>query len=305
MFDEGRNSEILRMLRERKAKRVLIQIPEGLKTGVQSLIDFLEKSGIGTWLSIEPCFGSCDLRDEEAEKLGCDLLLHIGHKDLGLKTKVPVVYYEYHMDFDFAPLLETALKRLKVYRKICLVTTIQFVRNLETAKKFLEKKGFEVCLGKDILGCDVSNAEKFENIIDAYLFIGSGRFHPLGLQEKTGRPVLFLDIEKLTLEDLSEEKAKLEIRRQMRIQKAKDLGNFGIIVSTKKGQFHLKTAEKAKSLLKKKGKHVYMLACDQLTPEKLLGMEIDVIVNTACPRIREDSGQLGKVVIDPDDIELL
>jgi len=173
MFDLKRNSEIFRIIREGKAKRILIQVPEGLKSSVGNLIDFLEKKGLEVMLSVEPCFGSCDLRNEETKKLGCDLLLHIGHKDLGLKTKVPAVYYEYFIDFDFVPLIKLILKKLK-FRKICLVTTIQFVKNLDPAKKFLEKNGFKVYLGKDILGCGISNAKKFENLIEAYIFIGSG-----------------------------------------------------------------------------------------------------------------------------------
>ncbi|MEE9323223.1 MAG: diphthamide biosynthesis enzyme Dph2 [Candidatus Aenigmarchaeota archaeon] len=304
MFDLKRNSKVLKLIKSKKAKRVLIQVPEGLKIGVGNLIDFLEKNGLEVMLSVEPCFGGCDLRDNEAKELGCDLLLHIGHKDLGLKTKPPVVYYEYFMDSDFVPLLRKFLKKLK-FRKICLVTTIQFAKNLDSAKRFLEKNGFKIYLGKDILGCDVSNAKRFEGISECYLFIGSGRFHPLGLQERTSKPVLFLDIEKRALEDLSKEKNKLEVKKEMRIQKAGGLRNFGIIISTKKGQLRLKTAENVKKTLKKRGKNVYMLVCDQLIPEKLLGLEIDVLVNTACPRIREDCEQFRKVILNPEDVESL
>lgn len=304
MFDRKRNSEILGMIRKRKAKKVLIQVPEGLKTGVNKLIDFLESEGIETLFSIEQCFGSCDLKSEEAEMFKCDLLLHIGHKDLGLKTKVPVVYYEYFMDLDFVPSVKLILKKLK-FRRVCLVTTIQFVKNLEPVKKFLEGRGFKIYLGNEILGCDISNAKKFENSVDAYLFIGSGRFHPLGLQGKTNKPVLFLDIEKRTFEDLSKEKKKLAIKGEMRIQKARTLRNFGVIISTKKGQTHLKKGEKVKAQLEKLGKNVYMLVCDRLTPEKLLGLKIEVLVNTACPRITEDSEQFKKVILNPEDIEKL
>jgi 2-(3-amino-3-carboxypropyl)histidine synthase len=225
----------------------------------------------------------------------------MGHKGFGLKTEIPVVYYKYFMDFDFVPLLKLVFKKLN-WRRVCLVTTIQFIKNLEPVKKFLEKNGFKVYLGGEILGCDISNAKRFENLTEAYIFIGSGRFHPLGLQEKTNKPVLFLDIEKRTFEDLSKEKNKLRVKGGMSIQKARDLKNFGIVISTKKGQSRLKKAEKTKLELEKKGKDVYMLVCDRITPEKLMGMGIDVLVNTACPRIREDSGQFKKVILDPEDI---
>jgi 2-(3-amino-3-carboxypropyl)histidine synthase len=304
MFDQERCMEILALLRKQRAKRILLQVPEGLKAGAQNLIDFLEKKRIECVLSLEPCFGACDLRDREAKLLGCDTLLHIGHADLGLEAEVPVVYYEYFIAYDFIPLLKMVIRKIK-YRKICLVSTIQFKKSLESAKKFLGKRGFAVKLAGPILGCDVADAKAYERLVQCYLFIGSGRFHPLGLQEKTSKPVLFLDVENRSLEDLSEEKGEMEIRRQLRIEKAKGLRNFGIAVSTKPGQLRRKEADEIKRKLVKRGKRVYMLAADQLTPEKLLGLKIDVLINTACPRLREDAEQFGKTIMNPEDAENL
>jgi len=301
MFDEKREKEILSLLARRKTRKVFIQVPEGLKTGVQNLADFLEKNGISTIISVEPCFGACDLRDRESRALGCDVLLHIGHADMKLKSEIPVVYYEYFIDYDFIPLVKLLMKQIK-FRKICLVSTVQFTRSAESAKKFLEKNGFFVRIGMPILGCDVSNAKKFEKMVECYLFIGSGRFHPLGLQEKTEKPVLFLDIEKRTLEDLSKEKPKMEIKRRMRIEKAKYAKSFGIMVSTKPGQLRMKHAEEIKRKLEKSGKKAYILAADQFTPEKLLGLKIDVLIDTACPRLAEDSEQFKNMILDYEEV---
>ena len=304
MFDEKRNSEILKMLRDGNAKRVLVQVPEGLKTSVQKLADFLEKNGVEPFISIEPCFGACDLRGREAKALGCDALLHIGHADMEIKAEVPVFYYAYYIDYDFVPLLKMILRQIK-FRKICLVSTVQFLKSIESAKKFLEKNGFTVYVGGSVLGCDASNARRFEKMVDCYLFIGSGRFHPLGLQEKTQKPVMFLDIERRVLEDLSEEMDMMKIRKKMRLEKAKDAKKFGILVSTKPGQNRVKRAVDLKIKLARMGKNVYILAGDYFTAEKLLGLKIDVLVNTACPRIREDYEQFNKIILDPEDVNEL
>lgn len=304
MFDESRNSEILKMLRDGNAKRVLVQVPEGLKTSVQNLADFLEKNGVEPFISVEPCFGACDLRGREAKVLGCDALLHIGHADMEIKAEVPVFYYAYYIDYDFVPLLKMILRQIK-FRKICLVSTVQFLKSLESARKFLEKNGFTVYVGGSVLGCDTSNARRFEKMVDCYLFMGSGRFHPLGLQEKTEKPVLFLDIEKRTLEDLSEKINTMKIRKKMRLEKAKDAKKFGILVSTKPGQNRVKKAMDLKMKLARTGKNVYILAGDYFSAEKLLGLKIDVLVNTACPRIREDYEQFKKVILDPEDVDEL
>ncbi|UCC92092.1 MAG: diphthamide biosynthesis enzyme Dph2 [Candidatus Aenigmatarchaeota archaeon] len=312
MFDRKKKGVILRKLKGGDVNKVFLQVPEGLKTGALELIDFLEKNKIDVMLSVEPCFGACDLRDREAKMLGCDVLLHVGHSDFGLKTKIPVMYEEYEIPCDPVPLLEWHLKKLD-YDRISLGTTIQFVHCLERVKKFLERKGKRVYMGLparskregQVLGCDYSSAKPLEDKVDCFLFIGSGRFHPLGLQERVDKPVLFLDIEKNNLTNFFREKTRMETLRTMRIQKAGDLRNFGIVISTKPGQINLKTAESVREKLKSKGKNAYILVADQLTPEKLIGLKIDVLVNTACPRMREDFEQFRKVILDPEDVDSL
>jgi len=309
MFDRKRKEEIFKKLREAKARKVFLQVPEGLKMGALDLVNFLEERGIRTFLSVEPCFGACDLRDREAKDLECDLLLHIGHSDLGLGTKAPVIYEEYEIPCDPVPLIEWHLKRLD-FERISLVTTIQFAHCLEKVREFLESRGKKVHMGSagklkggQILGCDFSNAKKLEDKVDCFLFIGSGRFHPLGLQETVSKPVLFLDLEKKNLTNFFREKERMEMLRTMRVQKARDLRNFGVIVSTKPGQVNIEKAEIVRKKLISKGKNVYVLVADQFTPEKLIGLKIDVLVNTACPRIREDFEQFGKVILNAEDVE--
>ena len=304
LFDEKMVSEITGLLKKKRVKRIMLQVPEGLKTGVQSLSDALEKNGFEVLVSIEPCFGACDLRDREAKALDCDALLHIGHADMGVASEVPVIYYDYYMDYDFVPLLRVFANQIK-YKNICIVTTVQFLGAMKTAKKYMESRGFAVWDGGKIMGCDATLAKKCEKMVDCYLFIGSGRFHPLGLQERVVKPVLFLDIENRRLENLMGERDKSEIKRRLRIEKAKDMKNFGILISTKPGQIKIKLAMKIRRELKSAGKNAYMLVGDYFTAEKLLGMRIDVLVNTSCPRIRDDYEQFNKIILNPEDIEFL
>ena len=304
MFDAKRVSEITGLLKRKRAKRIMVQVPGGLKMSVQGLSDALEKNGFEVLVSIEPCFGACDLRDREAKALDCDALLHIGHADMGVEAVLPVIYYDYFMDHDFVPLLRDFTNHIK-YKNICLVTTVQFLGAIKAAKKFMESRGFSVRDGGKIMGCDSLQAKKYEKVVDCYLFIGSGRFHPLGLQERVGKPVLFLDIENRRLENLIGEKNKSEIRRRLRIEKARSMKNFGILVSTKPGQSKIKLALKIRSGLKAAGKNAYVLVGDCFTAEKLLGMRIDVLVNTSCPRIRDDYEQFNKVILNPEDVEEL
>ncbi len=301
---------ILRKVRARKAKRVFIQVPEGLKMGVLELSDSLEMEGIKAFISLDTCYGSCDLRDWEARCVGADLILHLGHSDMGLKSKIPVIYEECRADFDPVPLLERNLGRLKGYKRICPVTTLQFLGSLGRAREFLESRGKTVKTGMparagyagQVLGCDYSAARPLEGIVDCFLFMGSGRFHPLGLGMEVEKPVLFLDFEKGRLEDLDQEIQKLKLARASRREWAKGCQSFGILISTKPGQLELKTAEGVKKGLEAGGKRAYLLVFDEIRPDKLMGLRLDCLVNCACPRLAEDFESFGKIILEPGDV---
>ncbi len=304
--------KILPKLKRLRAKSVFIQVPEGLKTRALDFASKLEKAGIRTFISIEPCFGACDIRDREARLLGCDALLHVGHSDYGLKACLPVIYEEYRIDFDPVPLLRVCLPDLKPFRRIGLVTTVQYLPGLALASGFLKRHGKKVLLGAptrarypgQILGCDYSAAKSIEPSVDCFLFLGTGTFHPLGLSLEVEKPVLFLDLEGTGLIDLAQEKRSLQRIRYAQIAKASEARSFAILVSTKPGQAHPKQAEQAREKLEALGRRAWILVADQLTPSKLMGLKVEALVNTACPRIREDARLFKKPIISPGDIDL-
>ncbi|MFC2143848.1 diphthamide synthesis protein, partial [Candidatus Aenigmatarchaeota archaeon] len=225
---------------------------------------------------------------------------------------VPVIYEELRIDYDPTPLLRNALNDLKPFKKIGLVTTVQFLSCLDHAKKFLQKRGKKVYVGSSskgnpgqVLGCDFSAAKDLEGTVDCFLFMGSGTFHPLGLSITVKKPVFFLDFEGTQLLDLKDEKRRMENIRLLQIENARSCKSFGILVSTKPGQMRIKTAEESKEKLEKMGKKAWILVANEVTPEKLLGLQIDCLVNTACPRMREDSRLFKKTIIDPADVNRL
>ncbi|UCD06883.1 MAG: diphthamide biosynthesis enzyme Dph2 [Candidatus Aenigmatarchaeota archaeon] len=302
----------LKKISKFKAKNIFLQIPEGLKTQALEMVSALEKEGLEVFISVDPCYGACDLRDHEAKALGCDVILHVGHSDYGLKSRIPVIYEEFEMNYDPVPLLKNFLHDLKPYNKISLVTTVQFLSSLGHAKKFLQKRGKRVFIGSSkrgkagqVLGCDFSAAKSLERVVDCFLFMGSGTFHPLGLAMEMKKPVFFLDFEGSQLLSLKDEKRRMENIRLMQIEKAKSCKNFGVLGSTKPGQMRVRTAEGVKERLSELGKNSWILVADEITPEKLLGLQIDCLVNTACPRLREDSRFFKKPILEPRDVEKL
>lgn len=281
----------------------LLQIPDGLKRRALKIADEIED----VIIDCESCYGACDLAINEAKALGCDKIIHFGHSKL-IETDILVEYKEIREKFDIKPLLKKIdLKE----NRIGLISTLQFIDSLEEVKEFLEKSGKVVRIGKgrnyhgQILGCDISSAKSIEKNVDAFLYIGSGNFHPLGLALKTEKPVYFLNIEKNKLENLKELKEKFLKQRYAAIALAKDAKTFGILVSVKPGQMNLKLAKEIKNKLESDGKKAYILAFNEIKPEKLEGFDLDCYINTACPRIAIDNRiEFKKPILNSDEIEI-
>jgi len=278
----------------------ILQVPDGMKRKVLKIADDLGD----VLIDCESCFGACDLAIQEAKILGCDKIVHYGHSKV-IDTGITVEYIELRQDYDPLPLL----KRHSIKEnKIGLVSTLQFLDSLEKARKYLEEKGKAVRIGKgkfnqgQILGCDVLAARSVEKDVDAFLYIGSGNFHPLGLAMQTEKPVYFLDIEKGEIAVVDKEKFLKQ--KYAAIAIAKDARTFGILVSVKSGQLNLKLAKEIKKKLEAKGKKAYILIFNEIKPEKLIGLELDCYINTACPRIAIDNRtDFKKPVLNPDEIE--
>lgn len=306
-------SGAIKKIKSHRARRVFVQVPEGLKMGVTGLCKEIEKSGADAVISLSPCYGGCDIRESEAKMLDCDLILHFGHSDYGVKTRIPVVYEEYRIEKDPVPLLRRHLKELKGYEKICLVTTLQYLSGLPPAKRFLEEHGKGVFVGSpslakypgQVLGCDFSAAVPLESVVDCFLFMGTGTFHPVGLAMEVKKPVLFLDYESGEMADLVNEKRNAEKMRMIQVAKAAHAKRFGILVSTKPGQMRMKTAMSIRERLERKGVSACILAANEFSPSQMEGMGIEALINTACPRIREDSRLFRRPIVNPEDLETL
>jgi 2-(3-amino-3-carboxypropyl)histidine synthase len=287
-------------INRRDAARALVQLPDGLRPQALTLAKELETlTDAEILLSGDSCYGACDLATRQAEALGADLLIHYGHSGMNVKSNVPVIYVEVRVDFDPEALLERALPLMEEWKKIGLAATVQHVHRLRETARALETHGKTPITGKgagrtphdgQILGCNYATAETIADEVDGFLFIGAGRFHPLGLAATTGKPIVVANPYLSTAEKLEEsEIMRLAMRRMAAITAAKEVERYAIIVSTKPGQFQLSTARSLRDRLKKKGKAAAIICLDEISSLKLGNFtEAQAFIDTACPRIAID-----------------
>ena len=188
-------------IKKRKPNTVLLQLPEGLKPEAPRLAAIAEKVGTIPIVSSDPCYGACDLAVTEAKLLGVDLVIHYGHTPITMNIDVPTVYIEVRTKISVKEAITKALLHLESWNKIGLVTTVQHVHQLDEAKGFLSAAGKTVFVGDaghlkydgQILGCDFSNARSISEKIEAFLFVGGGRFHAIGVALATRKPTIVAD----------------------------------------------------------------------------------------------------------------
>lgn len=276
-------------------KRAFVQYPEGLKNKIQEIVKELEKHGFECVINLEPTYGACDVRDHEAKLLQCGGVLHIAHVDFGTPFELPVVYWEYFLDSDPIPILEKEFQKLNGYKRIGLVGSLQYVDKVPEIKKYLEKKGKKVFVAEvegvkyagQILGCRLKAGKAIENKVDIFLCVSAAKFYGIGLLLNTSKPMLTLDVERKEITNIDHEKKRIQKIIAWNKSAFKDAKRVGILVSWKKGQITMPYSIK-RHLEEKLGKEAYILAGDEVTPEKIMGLKLDFLINTLCPRVGTD-----------------
>jgi len=291
---------VIKEIAERGVERVLIQLPEGLRPKALWLTRRLEaETGVRAYISGGTCYGGCDLPLHEAESLGVDLIIHYGHNRMLPDAGIPVIYVELRADFDVEELLNEARPLLENWGSIGLASTVQHVHLLPRAAEILRRWGFTPHIGRgagwtpydgQVLGCDYSTALSIAEMVDGFLFIGGGRFHPLGMALATGREVVAADPYTGKAARIGRGEAMRMLKRRIAIvEMVKKARNIGIVVSVKPGQSRIGEAEKLRGELEKRGYRAAIITLDVVRADILNDFtEFEAFIDTACPRIALD-----------------
>ncbi|MBI2653890.1 diphthamide synthesis protein [Candidatus Woesearchaeota archaeon] len=195
-------------------------------------------------------------------------------------------------------------------KKIGLAATVQFLDYVDEIKKYLEKSGKTIFVDKikqkyegQLLGCDTGAAEKVKDNVDAFFYIGTGIFHPLGIALNVDKDVFCYDPINAIMSKIDRnEVEKYNRKRKAAYMKFLEATEIGIIVSLKPGQNNFKKAVELKNQLK--DKNCYIFACDTLEFNQVENFPfVQCWVNTACNRIVDDYEKFPKPLVDLSDIE--
>ncbi len=298
----------------RGARRILIQLPDGLKAEGPRLASLVRtKTSAEVFVSATPAWGACDLSLDAASRLKADLLVHYGHNEFlrDGSNGIPVLYVPARSKHEVIPVIEKSIPLLQG-TKIALATTVQHLHTLPDVEKLLEANGFTVQVpGRgpwahetgQVLGCDYFGLRRIQPQVHSFLIVGS-YFHGLGAALSVEKPTVLADPYDGTVRSLDADRDRIIRQRYAMIEKARKSNRFGIIVSTKPGQCNPHVALSILQQLEDRGKSGVLLYAYEIVPEKLMDFaDIEVFVDTACPRLAlDDPERFPKPILTRDEI---
>ena len=307
--------KILQEIRRRGLKRILLQMPEGLKPLGFKLAQLIEgQTDTEVFLAGDPCYGACDLSLNAKRLVEAELLIHIGHAEIpGEFSDENVMYVEARSDALIEQPIIQALKMLTHEKIVGLASNIQHIHKIEQAKQILEEHGKQVLIGRpsgwlkypgQVLGCDYGSVRAIAEKTDAIIILSGGDFHALGIPLATGKRTIVVDPFQGTAKDMTEECRRLLMKRWAAITKFREAKKIGIIVGLKSSQMNISLARRLKQLLKENGYYPQLICATEVIPEALDSFsDLEAYVEISCPRIStDDQDRYTKPILNPEEM---
>ncbi|GAB0086289.1 2-(3-amino-3-carboxypropyl)histidine synthase subunit 1 [Sergentomyia squamirostris] len=303
-------------VRETKAKRVALQLPEGLLVFSLVLCDIIERfTEADVVIMGDVTYGACCVDDFTAKALGADLLVHYGHSCLipvDKMTGIRVLYVFVDIKIDALHFVDSVKANFNIENHLALVSTIQFVATLHAAANHLREAGYTVTVPQsrplspgEILGC---TAPKLPDTCTTLIYLGDGRFHleAAMIANPTVKAFKYDPYEKkFTHEEYHH--AKMREIRLHAIEEARTARRFGLILGTLGRQGSTKVLEYLQKRLKQLGKEAVIILLSEIFPNKLkLFKDVDAFVQVACPRLSIDWGAaFQKPLLTPYELSVV
>ncbi len=288
-------------IRREGFRSLILQVPAGLVRNAHDLAARQrEATGARVVVAARPCFGAGDFpsRDEAA---GADAEVLLGHAPIpNVPRPLPAFFVEMRSAGGDPEALAETVVRAGLPSRLGLVASIQHLDLVGPLTQALARRGRTLETGTgdrrlaypaQALGCNYTSASAIAERVDAFVFLGTGRFHPIGLAFVVDRPVYSLDPLQNTL-DPPLDRGALVRRRQLLVARCRDARRWGVIVSTFAGQDRRPMASALVARARARGLEAEVFATTRLDPGDLEGRDVDAFVNTSCPRIALDDAEL-------------
>ncbi|XP_066219605.1 2-(3-amino-3-carboxypropyl)histidine synthase subunit 1 isoform X3 [Saccopteryx leptura] len=283
-----------------KAKKVALQMPEGLLLFACTIVDILERfTEAEVMVMGDVTYGACCVDDFTARALGADFLVHYGHSCLvPMDTSAQdfgVLYVFVDIRIDTAHLLDSIRLTFPPASALALVSTIQFVSSLQAVAQEL-KAEYRVSVPQckplspgEILGCTSPYLPKE---VEAVVYLGDGRFHLESVMiANPNVPAYRYDPYSKVLSREHYDHQQMQTNRQEAIATARSAKFWGLILGTLGRQGSPKILEHLESRLQALGLPFVRLLLSEIFPSKLSLLPlVDVWVQVACPRLSIDWG---------------
>lgn len=301
-------------LREMKASKILLQIPDGLKPESFNLFNKFSKE-FNVIISSQSFYGACDIGNMEVYR-DVDCIVQFGHSEIpNIKYTKPILFIEYfykqiELDDDiFSILAENLVKN------VGLLSSVQYYKEMEYVNGKLKELGYNVIVGNvdgrmkypgQVLGCNFSAAHSIAAKVDAYLLVSTGLFHGIGAQLSTDKPVYILDLNNRSIRNIQPDIDKFLRKRYARIEPAIDAKKFAIVIDTKIGQYRKKLAYSIYNRVKGMERDAIIVTADNINPVDFQNLMCDAVVFTGCPRVSiDDEDKFSMPVLTPIEFEQL
>lgn len=287
-------------IREARAKRVALQMPEGLLIYATTLADIIEDfTGAEVVIMGDVTYGACCVDDYTAKALDADFLIHYGHSCLvpiEQTSGIKVLYVFVGIRIDASHCIECIRASIPVTSRIGLVSTIQFAGTLQAVATELRKAGYEVSTPQskplspgEILGCTAPRVR----CADALVYVGDGRFHleAAMIANPNLRAFKYDPYEKRLTEEFYAHEDMLRVRMAA-VQRARDARRFALVLGTLGRQGNPGVLKNLENRIDALGLQSVVVLLSEIFPEKIkLFEDVDAFIQVACPRLSIDWGE--------------
>ncbi|XP_067864562.1 2-(3-amino-3-carboxypropyl)histidine synthase subunit 1 isoform X2 [Heptranchias perlo] len=264
-------------IKQAQAKRVALQMPEGLQMFACAIADIIERfTGADSLVMGDVTYGACCVDDFTARALGADLMVHYGHSCLvpiDATAGIKMLYVFVDIKIDSAHFIDTVRFNFPKGSALALVSTIQFVAALQSTSQEL-RSDYDICVPQckplspgEILGCTSPHIEKPVDAIvyDPYSKVFSREYY---------------------------DHETMQAIRKDAIATATKAKMWGLILGTLGRQGSPKIMEHLESQLQALKLPYINVLLSEIFPDKLrLFQEVDAWIQVACPRLSIDWGK--------------